>query len=157
MTEPLCSIYALLDPITRKVRYIGKTKRDPQQRLKEHIKSISRSPVNLWIQNLLSRDMQPHVYILSRTVESQAAQKEKHWIAQGRDLGWPLLNASDGGEGCHVTPWKRMAVKLSPKTSIALGKLAEELGIDDVRELATSLLDAALDCKASGATDAPGA
>jgi hypothetical protein len=109
--------------------------------------------VNLWIQTLLADDLWPIVHKFAEVPLELAAEKEKEWIKFAHIQGWPLLNATDGGEGCYEYPWKRIAIKLSPKTSIALGKLAEELGIDDVREVAADLIDESLDRKFKRSND----
>lgn len=94
-------IYALIDPITLKVRYIGRTKNSLEKRLGEH---ISKSKLNYnnthkanWIKSLLSHNLKPIIRKLcivegwadSYNIERLLINKYKN----------RLLNHNDRGEG----------------------------------------------------------
>ena len=94
-------IYGLVDPTTMQIFYIGKST-NPLQRLKHHISKRSLktdSPKNLRIRTILKSDLKPILVILQKTTESTWAEAERAWIVQGRMIGWPITNTSDGGEG----------------------------------------------------------
>ena len=96
-------IYALKDPITGYIRYVGKTSQSPAQRLRQHIGAAlsgrSRAPVAVWIRALSALGSMPIQIVLERNVASSGWQeREKFWIAHYRTTG-PMLNATDGGVG----------------------------------------------------------
>ena len=95
-------IYALVDPDTNRVCYIGKTIH-PNKRLYQHMKTVLRSPVNLWCRQLKSQFKQPSLVILESVSVEKAAEAEIEWITFGRKINWPLLNVSVGGEGCALS------------------------------------------------------
>lgn len=56
-------------------------------------------------------------YKILETVEYSLWQEhEKYWIKYGRENGWPLINKSDGGQGCN-------GVKYSNETKRKLSEL----------------------------------
>ena len=133
-------IYALADPDTGDVRYVGQTKR-PRRRLWLHCSaSNNRSSRRLpsWIRGLLAQDKRPVMLELERTTEPDAA--EVRWIAEYRTRGAQLLNMNDGGvtlaqcrrSPCAVTKGKRQSPAHRILIDLALGvKLLKRLGRDD--------------------------
>lgn len=96
-------IYALCEPGTRTVRYIGKAN-DAKQRLRQHIHESrgylgGRTHRDRWILSVLDRGLRPEVLILLETSISEWRQDEQRFIAGARMLGMPLVNATDGGDG----------------------------------------------------------
>lgn len=117
-------IYALADPRdaehSQQPHYVGKgidwesrAKRHSQPcRLKEHNEDMQ-----VWLRALSTRELKPVHFLLEEVrpetyweeYPERAAKPlhskplsdaEMRWIARGRELGWPLLNATAGGEGC---------------------------------------------------------
>lgn len=90
-------IYALSDPRTAVVRYIGVTFR-PKVRLNEHLSRArkgGRTHRDYWIRSLLSRGLAPEICTIDTgTGDWRAA--ERRWIAHHRVT---LVNHTDGGEG----------------------------------------------------------
>lgn len=82
----VASIYVLIDSDGAR-RYIGKAN-DPARRLQEHRRRGGR----MWA---VSFD------VLETCDEAAWKNRERFWIAYGREQGWPLDNISDGGNG-HV-------------------------------------------------------
>lgn len=91
-------VYALADPETREVRYVGETARALAQRVAQHRKT-SRSkttpPVNAWLRGLgvapLAIEIESHVN------ECEMHDAEAYWIEQFRAMGARLLNIAPGG------------------------------------------------------------
>jgi hypothetical protein len=92
-------IYALLDPTSREVRYVGWAF-NPRQRLNAHCSRAdnTRSHKSHWIRQIKTRGLRPSVIILESGTGSWA-EAERKWIAFYRDSGVRLLNMTEGGEG----------------------------------------------------------
>lgn len=100
----LATIYALCEPGTRTVRYIGKT-RSPQQRLKEHLRISSHLKTHLgnWLRSLAGEV--PNLVTLREVPESEGTAAEIKYIRIAREsLGMDLVNSTDGGDGVTMTP-----------------------------------------------------
>ena len=93
-------IYALLDPRTDEVRYIGWS-RNPQARLHKHVSdSVKRSThCHNWVARLLADGYRPLMQIIEETDLASYAERERFWIAFYRSSGARLTNHSDGGDG----------------------------------------------------------
>lgn len=93
-------IYALQDPITEQIRYIGKSK-NPRHRLQNHL-----TPGNLkkrkhssrWLCGLKKKGLVPNVIELEK-IETGWEEAEKFWIEYFKFLGCDLTNITSGGEG----------------------------------------------------------
>lgn len=98
-------VYALIDPRTRLIHYVGKSVKGIK-RAKQHVTEASRRdrpsvrPVCLWIKELQAAGLMYDVIVLdTHNSATQLSVVERWWIAYGRASGWPLTNATDGGEG----------------------------------------------------------
>lgn len=109
-------IYALCEPGTRTVRYIGKTSTTPQKRFNRHIHETSKldTHVGRWLRLLISRGDLPSLVVF-REVEGDGADAEIRHIKLARGLGMRLVNATDGGEGVTMTP--EIRAKIGAKNS----------------------------------------
>lgn len=89
-------IYALADPSTGRVRYIGLT-RDINRRLSQHrLGKSSNKHLNHWIKLI----QYPIVIELSTCeTEYMADRLERYFIAQFRQTHSDLINIANGGEG----------------------------------------------------------
>jgi len=95
----MITIYALIDPFTHEIRYIGKSIR-PSQRLREHCIDKSNTHRARWIRKVIEDGKEPGIVILETMTDSACWQgAEIGWIAYGRELGWPLTNSTTGGDG----------------------------------------------------------
>lgn len=95
------SIYALAEPETGRVRYVGKTLGGVDARLKGHLSAAKcdskPSPVTLWVRSLMERGLEPIVVALRRDVpEERLASLEASWIGFCRQRGCSLLNQVKG-------------------------------------------------------------
>lgn len=99
------NIYALCEPDSYEVRYIGKTIESPSRRLTFHIqqaKRVGKRPVCFWLRKRMAAGIRPSVINLEVVAPGHDwAEREKYWIdfyransGKGR-----ILNLTDGGEG----------------------------------------------------------
>lgn len=98
--EKTC-IYALVCPLSRRVRYVGKAN-NPEARYNGHLSERNlrkNTAKNRWLKSLLSQDLKPILVILQVVDQEDWANAERAWIAFFRMSGCRLTNVSDGGEG----------------------------------------------------------
>lgn len=93
-------IYALVDPRTQQIRYVGKAN-DPQHRLRDHLREKRKSYKNSWIKELRDNGLVPELQIVEEVPVTNWMERERYWIAYYRDLGMALVNGTDGGDGVH--------------------------------------------------------
>lgn len=93
-------IYALKDPITGAIRYIGATTR-PHRRSLEHVYCAAKQTNHraCWIRSLLSKNLKPEFELLAQVPKSEWPQHEIDYIAAFRSMGCDLTNATSGGDG----------------------------------------------------------
>ena len=122
MTElyPVSYIYALCDPDTGYLRYIGKAE-NPQKRLNNHISESLRSNFcrrHHWIVGLVRAGLTPTLIILEEVQRHEWVSAEQFWIASMRIAGCDLVNGSDGGEGnknCRLSVITRQRMSAAKK------------------------------------------
>lgn len=106
-------IYGLIDPLTRLIRYVGKSctgMRRPSRHRNLAPNSVGPYCEN-WIRGLLASGLDYEVTVLDVATDKTALSRlEQFWIAYGRALGWPLTNLTDGGDG------RSPGSKASPET-----------------------------------------
>lgn len=96
----MTTIYALCDPVTSEIRYIGKTVSSLRIRLASHM-HCAKSLADIcyrscWIRSLSSR---PHIIPLLVVPDTEGSSTEIRVIAGMRSAGVRLTNLTDGGEG----------------------------------------------------------
>ena len=106
-------IYALCDPITGILRYIGMSE-NPKKRFGHHLCRARRGEKthkDNWIRSLSSP---PKLRILKAVPESEWQEWEIRYIRCARALGFDLVNTTDGGEapmkGKKFSPEHRAAI-----------------------------------------------
>ena len=89
-------IYALKDPLTKEIRYVGKTV-NMKNRLRNHIYKAKKGKTHRdnWIKKLLSQNLLPEKVLIVVCCEFNWAEKERYWISQYDNL----TNHALGGEG----------------------------------------------------------
>lgn len=93
-------VYALCEPDTTTVRYIGMTK-NLKRRFKEHLKASSKISSHLgnWLSMILSQGKTPKMIVLREVDSDKGPEAEADFIRLARGCGMNLVNATDGGEG----------------------------------------------------------
>lgn len=108
--EQRWTVYALCDPRTDEVRYVGWTRKPLKYRLEKHINwlhsNAKRYRVHAWIKSLEVAGVKPSIRALETGVGVTWAACEKKWIAHYKQSGVDLTNLSDGGEG---TPGRKVS------------------------------------------------
>lgn len=101
MNSRVAYIYALCEPDTGEIRYVGKTEK-PQKRFKAHLEPgnlKNNTPKNTWLKSLLSSGEMPRMQILEVVPADGWQEAEKWWIRLLRGQGVELKNCDDGGLG----------------------------------------------------------
>lgn len=94
-------IYALCEPGTRTVRYIGKAN-NPENRLQRHLRYNSiRTETHLgrWLRKLVSGGTAPALIVLAEVLRDSWQEEEIRYIRVARMLGMDLTNGTGGGDG----------------------------------------------------------
>lgn len=97
-------LYALRDPRTQEIRYIGKSIKTADERFRHHLKKSTLSRKNhrtTWILSLLKLGLKPIMQVLRDDIqiEEHLNAEEISTIAFCREAGFDLVNGTDGGEG----------------------------------------------------------
>jgi hypothetical protein len=90
------TVYALRDPITLEIRYIGVTKNSLKRRLSGHMwaaRTGVRNHTTHWIKTLQTSPL------IEALEENCRRKREVFWIRRYRSLGARLTNLTAGGEG----------------------------------------------------------
>jgi len=91
-------VYALVDPRTLLVRYVGKSSCG-LKRPRYHKSSKRHSYCMNWVRSLQAAGFEYSIVVLEECTLETLSSSERWWIAYGRVCGWPLTNLTDGGEG----------------------------------------------------------
>lgn len=93
-------IYTLEHPITKEIRYVGKTK-NPKMRFHNHCNKLhnEKSHKRNWINKLKKEGLKPKMKILDEVLESEWKFWEKFWINQLKQWNFNLVNHTSGGDG----------------------------------------------------------
>jgi len=127
------TIYALVDPRTNEIRYVGRTINKPKIRFAGHISQLTESHKSRWIRQLIGKQLLPVLAVLE-TGDGHSGEAEKRWIRDLRAVGCNLTNSTDGGDGtpgCLLSETTRLKIgaahkglKFSPESK---AKVAEAL------------------------------
>jgi hypothetical protein len=110
-------IYALVDPRSGEVRYIGLSRRSTVERLRSHLSAARNSAstyCHFWLTSLLNSDLKPLLVVVEET--DNPTVREQFWIRHYRQAGCRLTNCTDGGEGMfNPTPETRRKMSETQK------------------------------------------
>lgn len=97
-------IYALIDPRTGRVRYIGKTNQKPQSRLRAHINERAKCHRCNWIAELKREGFEPQITVIEVCGRWPWQETERYWIRMFLLSGAKLTNNTSGGDGVPDLP-----------------------------------------------------
>ena len=103
-------IYALRDPETKEVRYVGKADK-PTFRLDQHLNDKLLSDENAkiqWLNALKEKGLTPEVEVLETVPFDQWQERERAWIRDMREGGCNLTNTEAGGGGNRYSQYEGM-------------------------------------------------
>ncbi len=119
-------IYALKDPVSGAIRYIGKTD-DLELRLRFHISDSKRQNNHKahWIMALLAKGLQPILEIIDQVPMAEWQAAEAAYIQFFKEEGCNLANGTPGGEGFgsgkhHPCFGKKLSTEHRAKVSAAI-------------------------------------
>lgn len=115
-------IYALRDPNTQGIRYVGWTK-NVVARFKSHLNAAKHRPryhVHFWIAKLLRANTTPILEILENGNGPGWQAREQFWIAHMRTVGCDLTNLTKGGDGARQALSEATKLKLSKNAYVVL-------------------------------------
>lgn len=113
-------IYALQDPITFEIRYIGKSC-SGLRRINRHFKKCehkydkNKRKIN-WIESLKKQKLLPNIVIIQEHYDPEIlAKAEAYWIDYFHKQNCPLLNISLGGEQIRLSEETKRKLSVSIK------------------------------------------
>lgn len=116
-------IYALLDPCTNIIRYVGKSI-SPNKRYYQHLHPKGFTHKDNWIRKLISNDLKPIIKILEECTEDNWEERECFWISSFENL----TNSTDGGQDGRMSEKVRQKLSLinSGENNPNFGKKASD-------------------------------
>lgn len=94
-------IYALTDPRSKEIRYVGWTV-NIKRRVYKHCRDArlgGNTHRDAWLRSLAIAGFSPLCDVLHSGIGTGWAESERYWIQQLRDMGCRLTNHAAGGEG----------------------------------------------------------
>lgn len=132
-------IYALADPVSGKIRYIGKSDK-PLRRLYGHNMAPGDGPKGDWIRSLAGRGMQPRCEVIDEVPAVEWQFWEREYIRLYRAINIRLLNATDGGEGAkHTADSERRRVEAIRRAMTPESKRRRSLKMRGVKKSAQAI------------------
>ena len=117
-------IYALSDPFTGHVRYIGKSN-NIDRRVRRHLKDGRDGKTDhksRWVAKVLREGSFPVVDVLEVCERSEWKDREQYYIWAYRGLGADLTNSKEGGDGINPSAATRAKMSLAAKGRVAHNK-----------------------------------
>jgi hypothetical protein len=105
VAEKPVSIYALVDPRTDQIKYIGKSVK-PEKRFRDHVSPFymkAETHKNHWLRQLDREGLKPRLKILHEVPAHIANEAEEAAIMVAKIFGDRLTNGTNGGDGGAIT------------------------------------------------------
>ena len=137
----IVTIYTLKDPITKEIKYIGRTKNNLKARLRGHLsrakRNIFKTKKDYWLLNLCSLNSKPLIETLL-TIEGweESYKIEQQLIEKYIKDGYFLLNLHDKGPGHLRNITKEQKIKISETV-----KRLHKEGVYDSRGIPLTIYD----------------
>lgn len=96
-------VYALCEPGTGEVRYIGKAD-DPRSRLMDHLARCDHTHRGRWVRKLKRLGLSPGMTVLQEIPHSGWQDAERYQICLAKMAGVRLTNSTAGGDGFESGP-----------------------------------------------------
>lgn len=92
-------IYYLICPISKKVKYVGKSK-NPKSRYNQHIKKLDKqlTPKREWLENLFSKKLIPILQVIEEINETNAREREQFHLNKNIDTALNIHNPEKGAK-----------------------------------------------------------
>lgn len=125
-------IYALIDPRTKSVMYVGKTKNTLLRRLYCHVRIAKRGRPKTkkrdWILSLVSLGLKPEIKLLEICDKYNWRDRELFWCSQFNNL----LNANKAGGGGDGERLNRLSLEaiINELGVISDSRIAEKIGVN---------------------------
>ena len=91
-------IYAISDPLTKEICYVGMTMKSAETRLREHVdeaKCVSRFHLHIRDRMAMGHEWTDVQVLEACDTRAEAYRREQYWITRGKtELEWPLLNGA---------------------------------------------------------------
>ena len=126
MAKTTVYIYALVCPLAKSIRYVGRTCMNVHKRLSDHFCESPHTHKGRWLSKLKKLKLKPVIKILEICNNKNWKEREQFWISRYKSEGYNLTNISKGGDGFEVgcTPWnKGKKDYFSKETKYRMGKL----------------------------------
>lgn len=107
-------IYALCDPDTGAIRYVGKSS-NPAHRLGQHLSDSDKCRKANWIRSLQRAEQKPVLEILDEVSCVEWQSWEAAYIQFYREQGCDLVNTTSGGDGVEMTEETRAKIGAKAK------------------------------------------
>jgi len=122
------SIYALCDPRTGAVRYVGKAN-NPAYRFRQHVAKIGNCNAgkHRWVDELAGAGLRPTLTILEAVGGDAWQAREKFWIAHYQEFGQADLNVEEGGKASAPSVWRGKKFSLDTRRRMSLAKIGKKL------------------------------
>lgn len=141
MSQPV-TIYALCDPDTGAVRYIGQTTAEPSGRFTHHLSASTEGGAlkRRWLDVLVAQGLQPTMRVLATTTSDHADEIERQYITRYTADGAALTNSpptppapSGGHTSVQTGKTRTISVVLSEEQDAQIRAIAQ----DEDRPLST--------------------
>ncbi len=109
-------------------RYVGKTKRQVKQRVKQHLNDRFKYKSHFynWLNSMIANNMEYHVILLDEVEEIGWEDREIFWIKHFRNMGYPLTNMTDGGDGNQNQVFSKETIEKRRQKTIGQKRTPEQ-------------------------------